>query len=269
MQALSISTIRAALTTRRLGQDVLYFDTVGSTNDVLREKARGGAPEGLLAVADEQTAGRGRQGRSWWAPRGSSLLFSLLLRPPLPAGAGAQCTMCLGLGAAEGIETVTGVQVALKWPNDLVLSGRKLAGMLTEFDADGDRLRWVVLGLGINVNLPLLANSEVPQEVRDIAISLSDVVGHPVERLHLLAAILAATERWYERLLEGESPHAAWAGKLDTLGRGIHVQLPDGTVLSGVAEGVDSQGALLLRDDAGVLRTIWAGDIHTLRGESS
>src|SRR5512135_741 len=108
MSDLSVPAITARLTTRRFGRPTLYFAAIGSTNDVLRERAAAGAAEGALAVADEQTAGRGRAGRAWWAPPGSALLFSLLLRPPLPAARAAQTTMCLGLGALAGIEAVTG-----------------------------------------------------------------------------------------------------------------------------------------------------------------
>ena len=147
---LSAQAIRSALTTQRVGRPTLYFPNTSSTNDVAHEQAAAGAAEGLLVVADEQTAGRGRLDRAWRAPPGTSLLMSLLLRPPIPTHQAGQLTMCLGLGAVEAIETVTGLQPALKWPNDLVLAGRKLAGMLSELRFDGDRLAYVVLGFGLN-----------------------------------------------------------------------------------------------------------------------
>ena len=155
MSKLSAETISAALTTRQLGRSLLWFTQIGSTNDVAHDQARSGAPDGLLIVADEQTAGRGRLDRRWWAPPGSSLLMSLLLRPALPPSRAGQLTMCLGLAAVEGIEAVTGLQPALKWPNDLLLDGRKLGGMLTELRLDGEQLAYAVLGLGINVNVNL------------------------------------------------------------------------------------------------------------------
>ena len=147
MLELSAETISAALTTCRLGRSLLWFAQIGSTNDVAHP---GSAPaaEGLLVIADEQTAGRGRLDRRWWAPPGSSLLMSLFLRPALPPSRAGQLTMCLGLAAVEAIEAVTGLRPALKWPNDLLLEGRKLGGMLTELRLDGERLDYAVWGWG-------------------------------------------------------------------------------------------------------------------------
>ncbi len=262
MTNFSAQAITEHLTTRRLGRPVLYFAQAGSTNDILRERAQDGAPEGLLAVTDEQTHGRGRMGRSWWAPPGSSLMFSLLLRPPLPPEEAAQTTMCLGLGAVEGIEAVTGLQAALKWPNDLLLRNRKLAGMLTEMDASSGQLNWVILGLGVNVNLDL---AHAPDDLAATATSLSEALGRQVDRVALLSAILAATENWYDRLLAGESPHLAWSARLATLGRRVQVALPGGAVVAGMAEGVTPLGALLVRTPDDQIQTIWAGDILALR----
>jgi BirA family biotin operon repressor/biotin-[acetyl-CoA-carboxylase] ligase len=255
---LSASTISAALTTRRLGRPVLFFPTVGSTNDVIHEHAQAGAAEGLLAVADEQTVGRGRLDRRWWAPPGRSLLMSLLLRPPIPPVQAARLTMCLGLGAVEGIEQVTGLRPQLKWPNDLLLEGRKLGGMLTELRLDGNRIEYAVLGLGVNVNVEF--DSSSPPDVAANAVSLSMALDRSVDRLPLLVTILAACEAWYDRLLTGQSPHEAWAARLDTLGREIAVTLPTGT-LRGTAAGVTAEGALLVRDESSQLHTVWAGDV--------
>ena len=260
---LSTETLHATLTTRRLGRPTLYFPSIGSTNDELLARAAAGAGEGLLAVADVQTAGRGRLDRSWWAPPGSSLLMSLLLRPAIPPSRAGQLTMCLGLAAVEGIEAVTGLRPALKWPNDLLLDGRKLGGMLSELRLAGDRLDHAVLGLGLNVNLAF-DGPDVPADIAATAISLSAALGRPVDRLTLLGAILARCEAWYDRLLGGESPHLAWAERLDTLGQRVTVTLPNG-ILHGVATGVTPEGALLVRDGTGRLQTIWAGDVTAVR----
>ena len=283
MSDLSAETIGAALTTRRLGRSWLYFAQIGSTNDVAHAQARSGASDGLLVVADEQTAGRGRLDRRWWAPRGSSLLMTLLLRPPLPPSRAGQLTMCLGLAAVEGIEAVTGLRPALKWPNDLLLNGRKLGGMLAELRLDGERLDYAVLGLGVNVNVdfdaepltlddsrwstneaPRSGIQRPPPEFAAAAISLAMVLGHPIERLPLLAALVARCETWYERVLAGQSPHAAWAARLDTVGRRVTVTTAAG-VLLGSAVGVTPDGALLVRDDDGTEHTIWSGDVTTVR----
>ncbi len=276
MSELSSASIAAALTTHYLGRPALYFPQVGSTNDVAHERATAGAAEGLTVVADEQTAGRGRLDRRWWAPPGSSLLMSLLLRPPLPPDRAGQLTMCLGLAAVEGIEAVTGLRPALKWPNDLLLDGRKLGGMLTELHLDGERLEYAVLGLGINVNMTFNEGRRTrdqgdssfvfrpPSGLVDTAISLSMALGHSADRLALLAAILARCEAWYDRLLRGRSPHEAWAARLDTLGRRVAVTTAAGTWV-GLAAGVTPDGALLVRDEAGREHVIWSGDVAALR----
>jgi len=288
MSDLSAEAIAAALTTRRLGRPVLYFPRTGSTNDVAHERASAGAAEGLLVIADEQTVGRGRLDRRWWAPPGSSLLMSLLLRPALPPDRAGQLTMCLGLAAVEAIEAVTRLRPALKWPNDLLLEDRKLGGMLTELRLEGERLEYAVLGLGVNVNVafdegrhlhpPAVAAGAVTTEDQDdssfvirhssdlanTAISLSMVMGHPVDRLALLAALLARCEAWYERALAGESPHAAWAARLDTVGRRVTVATTTGSV-AGMAVGVTPEGALLVRDDDATEHVIWSGDVTVLR----
>ena len=282
VRELSDARIMAGLTTRRIGRPTLYFPVTGSTNDVARQQAEAGAGDGLVVVTDEQTAGRGRLDRTWWAPPGQSLLFSLLLRPRLaapPAGTGAACaglplahaswlTMCLGLATVEAIEQVTGLRAALKWPNDILLQGRKLAGMLAELAPcparlDPPRLDYAVLGLGINVNW-----TAAPPEVAQVAISLAQVLGHPVDRLTLLAAILASTEGWVDRVLAGESPVTAWAGRLATLGQAVAVSTAAGP-LHGVAVGVTPEGGLQLRTSNGELLTIWSGDVSAVRAEDS
>lgn len=263
MGSLAAETIAAILTTRRLGRPALVFERIGSTNDLARDYARAGAADGLLLLAEEQTAGRGRLDRSWWAPPRTALLMTLLLRPALALAQAGQLTMCLGLGAAEGIAEVTGVTAQLKWPNDLLVGGRKLGGMLTELDADGGQLNYAVLGLGLNVNVDF-ARDGAPPDVAALATSLLRETGREVDRVTLLAAILSRTEGWYDRALTGESPHEAWAARLDTLGRRVRVTTTVGA-LEGVAVGVTPEGALLVRDYGGAVRTVWSGDVTGVR----
>jgi BirA family biotin operon repressor/biotin-[acetyl-CoA-carboxylase] ligase len=273
MPNLSAETIAAALTTRRLGRPTRFFPSIGSTNDVVHELAAAGAEEGLLVLADEQTVGRGRLDRSWWAPSGASVLMSLLLRPALSARLAGQLPMCLGLAAVEGIEAVVGIRPALKWPNDVVWDGRKLGGMLTELRADGERLDYAVLGLGLNVNVTFDEPSGndreengaiMPSVLSTTAVSLRMAAGRPVDRVALVIALLERCETRYDRLLSGESLHEAWAARLDTLGRQVVVALPAGT-LTGVAVGVTPEGALIVRRPDGTDEAIWAGDVTTLR----
>jgi BirA family biotin operon repressor/biotin-[acetyl-CoA-carboxylase] ligase len=263
MKELTADALAAALTTRRLGRPALVLEQVGSTNDLAHEYARAGASDGLLLLAEEQTAGRGRLDRSWWAPAGTCLLMTLLLRPTLPLAKAGQLTMCLGLGACEGIAEVTGVDARLKWPNDLLVNGRKLGGMLTELNSEEGRINYAALGLGLNVNVDF-ARDGAPAEVAGLATSLLLETGREVDRLALLAAILARTEAWYDGALADESPHEAWAARLDTVGRRVRVAMAVGAV-EGKAVGVTPEGALLVREDGGGVRVVWSGDAERVR----
>lgn len=259
--------VRAALTTVWLGRPYLYQATIDSTNDYLKELAADPAyPAGTVLLADYQSAGRGRLARRWEAPPGASLLFSVLFRPGWPAERGPWLTMLAGLAAAEAIEAVAGLPAHLKWPNDVVLDHegqwRKAAGLLLDTSLDGrGRLESAILGIGLNVNTPPAALPEAPTP----ATSLLAVGGRPVARLPLLVALLERLEQRYTAADAGRSPQAKWAERLITLGRPVTVSAAgSGGVLTGMAEGVDEWGQLLVRDDAGRLQAVAAGDV-TLR----
>ena len=273
-----------------------HFACLGSTNDVARELARGGAAEGTLVIAEEQIAGKGRLGRSWWAPPCSCLLLSLIFRPPLAPAQAQRLTMIAGLACAEAVEAQTGLRPGLKWPNDLVLAGRKLAGILTELETAGERLDFAVVGIGLNVNVDF-RQQEADAKLCESAIGLSQALGRTVDRLALLNELLVRLERRYERLRGGQSPHDEWAERLVTLGRAVRVTTPSrvaqrswgaeeqgrgwpshlrssappppssargGRVVEGQAVGVDADGALLLRLPDGRTERVLAGDV-TLR----
>ena len=254
---LSAETIRAGLNTALVGQEVVYLPEVGSTNDEARKLGRTGAPEGTLVIADYQKAGRGRLDRRWEAPPGSCLLLSLLFRPPLAPHQVQRLTMACSLAVADAVESETELRVGLKWPNDVMLGDAKAGGILTELELDGDRLDFVVVGVGLNVNLEpgrLPANLLVP------ATSLSHVLDREVQRLPLLWALLRAMEARYFQLTEGHSPQAEWAERLVTLGQPVKVSA-SGSALEGVAEGVDANGALLVRLPDGRVEKVLAGDV--------
>ncbi len=255
---LSPAAIRAGLPTEFVGRNVVYRPAVTSTNDLARALAAQGAPEGTLVLAEEQTAGRGRLGRAWLAPGGTSLLFSLIFRPALLPTQAFRLAMLCSLAAARAIETVTALPIHLKWPNDLVLRGQKLGGVLSESSLTGERLDCVGVGLGLNVNLDV---STLP-EIAATATSLSAALGRPVARLPLLQRLLQEIEAGYGDVAQGEALRAAWAARLSTLGQ--MVQVSGGTEDEGLAEGVDADGALLLRRADGTLGRITVGDV-TLR----
>lgn len=256
--------IESVLTTRLFGRNLVFLLRTGSTNDVAKDLAAQGAPEGTVIVADEQTAGRGRMGRRWTAPPGTCLLCSILFRPTLLPTQAARLTMLCSLAAADAIQQVTGLYVDLKWPNDLIVqlsnlqspTWKKLAGILTETGVAGERLEFVIVGIGINVNVP----PEVLPALAADATSILAETGQITDRAALLAGLLAGVEQRYEALQAGANPQPEWAARLATLGRPVRAITAGGTLV-GVAESVDEDGALLLRTPDGALHRLSAGDV--------
>jgi BirA family transcriptional regulator, biotin operon repressor / biotin---[acetyl-CoA-carboxylase] ligase len=236
-------------------RDIRRFDTVDSTNRVALEAARAGAPEGLVIVADFQTAGRGRLGRSWTAPPGASLLVSALVRPPVRLA--GRVGLAAGLALAEAVEVVAGVRAALKWPNDLVVGGRKLAGILAEADL-GSAEAAVVVGIGCNVNW-----DELPEDLAATATACNREAGRTVDREALLDTLLTRLEARVAAL-DGPTLLDDYRARLATIGRRVHVELPTGA-LNGVAVDLGADGELIVRDDSGKTTPVLAGDVVRLR----
>jgi BirA family biotin operon repressor/biotin-[acetyl-CoA-carboxylase] ligase len=257
---LDLELVKSSLRTAYLGPNIVYFQSIGSTNDVAQELAKQHAPEGTLVIADEQTAGRGRLGRAWLSPANHNLLMSLIFYPPLAASQAQRLTMLCSLAAADAIHAVAGLEVEIKWPNDLLLGARKTCGILTELGLARDSLAYAVVGIGLNVNLRA---EQMPEELRSIATSLAEGQGGPVSREELLCAMLREIEARYERLKQGESPVREWASRLVTLGKPVQVSDAEESVTAW-AEDVDEDGALLIRLSDGRRRRVLAGDV-TLR----
>ena len=256
---LSQAVIEAQLTTRVVGRALEYYAQIDSTNTRAVQWAANGAPDGAVVVADHQTAGRGRLGRRWQAPPLGALLFSVILRPQIDLVQAQRTTMICSLSAVDAIRSVTGLAAQVKWPNDILIDGKKLGGLLTELGAQGQFLRYAVVGVGLNVNLDPADLGETATP----ATSLSSKLGTEVSRAVLLAGILAGIETRYLAMQAGWSPHTEWRGVLATLGKKVRVSTPE-QVIEGVAEDVDADGALLLRTPAGVLDRVLVGDV-TLR----
>jgi len=257
------------MTTRRFGRQIEYRPSVASTNDVAKELARAGAPEGLMVIADEQTAGRGRLGRAWSTPRGSALAISLVLRPSLPPYEAPRITLVAAVAVAEAVRAVTGLPAGIKWPNDIQIGGRKLCGILTEMEAEMERVSFVVCGIGLNVNL---AREQFPPEIRETATSLMAELGRPVPRAPLVQATMARLEEGYDLLLAGRFPAVLdrWRTLSVTLGQPVRVlSVAGGADLEGVAENVDLDGALLVRTASGELKRVLAGDVTLRPGETA
>lgn len=253
--------------TGRFGGTVRYLPETGSTNDIALEAARARAPEGLLVLADRQIAGRGRLKRRWLAPAGSSLLLSLLFRPRSPfAWSASRATMACGLSLLDAVRLVTGQDLRLKWPNDLIahppgdpLRWYKLAGMLSEIALDdAGKPEALIVGIGLNVNISAADLASLAPN----AGSLSALVGSKVSRTAVLDAFLTRLDVLHEALLAGQDPYLDWSQHLAWIGLPVTIQAGDETVI-GEALGVDSDGALLVGTPSGT-RRFSAGDV-TLR----
>jgi BirA family biotin operon repressor/biotin-[acetyl-CoA-carboxylase] ligase len=267
---LAAEAIQRDLPVAIIGRAIERHAQVGSTNDLARQRARAGHPEGLALIADEQTAGRGRLGRGWAAPPGSSLLMSVLLRPGwLPPAEAFAITMLAAVALCEAVEQAVPLRAALKWPNDLLLPApgaaglalRKAAGILSEVELAGGTIDWVIVGIGLNVNWAPHGTVD-GRDLGAVATSVSGALGQPADRLALLRALLARLDARYAALRAGgrAALFEAWRGRLATIGQVVEVTLPAGR-LAGVAEGVEPSGALLVRDERGALHTVLAGDV--------
>jgi BirA family biotin operon repressor/biotin-[acetyl-CoA-carboxylase] ligase len=253
--------IEPLLTTHDLGRTLHSFAEVDSTNQVARRLAEEGALHGELVLAESQSAGRGRRGRSWVSTPGQNLTFSLILRPALAASRAPEITLAAAVAVAEVLEKAA-FDVRIKWPNDLLIGGRKVAGILTEVATDGDRLRQVILGIGVNVNL---LRSDLPPELRAAATSLREERGEPLPRAFLLAALLLSIEEWLDVLLEEgfERIRFRWRELSGTLGTEVRVEGPQGALV-GRALDLDEDGALRVRDAAGVVHRVVGGEVEQL-----
>jgi BirA family biotin operon repressor/biotin-[acetyl-CoA-carboxylase] ligase len=244
---------------------VHWYEEIDSTQRVARELARDGAPEGTVVIAEAQTAGRGRLGRVWHSPPGLNLYCSIVLRPALAPNAVPQIALVCGVAVAAAIEQATGQRSAIKWPNDVLLGGRKVAGILVEMDSELERVRHVIPGIGVNLNAPA---SAFPRALRTKAGSLLAVTGRRVDRAAFTAGLLAALEARYGRFLtEGfaSSVRAEWESLSCLTGTHVRVVASDGE-LAGTVVGLDADGALRLQQESGRELRVVAGEVTVVGG---
>ena len=236
----------------------LLLAETASTSDVAREQARRGAREGFVVAAAHQTRGRGRLGRAWESPAGLGLYVSILLRPAFPATEAGRLTILASVAASDAVEKIAGVRPRIKWPNDLVIGGRKLGGLLIESEPRGMRLDHAVIGIGINVRQ---GGDDFSAEVRARATSLRLATGKLFRRADVLVALLHAFE---DRLARPFAEmREAWAESSLTLGQRVELSTARG-LRRGQAIGLDESGALLLRNEAGEIETVTAGDMRAV-----
>ena len=245
--------------TKVVGRDIRVFQETTSTNDVIEKLARDGVKEGVAVFAESQTRGRGRLGRKWTSPVGKGLWFSVLLRPELRPQEATRLTVASATALARALRLQTGVVPEIKWPNDILIRGKKVVGVLTELSAEVDRVRHVILGIGVDVNL---GAADFPAELRKTATSLKIESGGTVDRAALAAAILRELDADYARVCAGKFAAVSdeWEAQCVTLGRNVTVQIGDRAVL-GRAESLDDDGALLVRTQHGRLERITGGDV--------
>lgn len=263
-QEFSVS-LSQLLTTQSFGKPLHFFPTIDSTNTYAVKLAHQGASEGTTIIADEQTGGKGRLGRTWVSPPGVNLYLSLILRPPVSTGIAPQINLLAAVAVAEAIVQVCGLTPAIKWPNDVLIDEKKVCGILAEMQTEAGALQSLVLGIGVNVNAPLAA---FPPELRDKASSLFLIGGQMINRAAFTAALLTHLEKLYVLWIEKGFPalRPAWEHYASGLiSKQITVAAPEGTIV-GTVLGLDSDGALLLRDSSGTPRRILAGDVTVIGG---
>jgi BirA family biotin operon repressor/biotin-[acetyl-CoA-carboxylase] ligase len=252
--------ILASLGCRVVGSRVCCFDVTDSTNLLACRYGDGGEPEGTVVIADRQRAGKGRMGRRWASPAGVNLYASILLRPEILPFDAPKLTFLSAVAVCRAIAALTGLQATVKWPNDVLLNGKKIAGLLNEMSAETDRVNYVVLGIGVNLNMQ---KDQFPEDLRYPATSLAITKGRPVSRLDFTRALLQEIDVLYQVFLQqGGGPVLdAWMQLCDMIGKDVRVdcnELP----LEGVMTGLADDGALLLRTVTGKMERIYAGDVR-------
>ena len=242
-----------------VGRDIRVFQETTSTNDVIEKLARDGVKEGAVVFADSQSGGRGRLGRKWLSPGHRGLWFSVLLRPHLRPQAATQLTVASAIALRRAIALLTGLKPEIKWPNDILIRGKKVSGILTELSAELDQVQHVILGIGVNVNLN---PSDFPPDLRRLATSLKAELGRPVSRPELAVTILRELDKDYARVTSGQFAAVAdeWEQHCTTLSHEVVITI-GGRQLRGRAESLTDDGALLLRTDHGRLERIIGGDV--------
>ena len=249
--------IRNQLTTKFIGKRIIHYATVTSTMEVAKELARQGAEEGTVVIADEQISGRGRLGRTWLSPKGS-LTLSIVFRPSLRLL--SQLLMLTSVAVVHVIGQFCGLKAAIKWPNDILIRGKKVCGILIESEVEGEIINFAIVGIGMNVNL---TTASFP-EISTLATSLSQELGREISLPSFTAALLIEIERLYLLAQAGIPIHKEWQEHLETLGKWVRVKVGE-VVKEGKAKPTTEEGALLLHHSNGTITTITVGDVTVLK----
>lgn len=258
MNAFDEQNLRAALKGRTFGS-IVFHGELDSTNTEAWRLAERGAPEGTLVIADRQTRGRGRMDRVWYSPPGGNFYGSFILRPPITPDRAPQITLTAGVAVAEVLSRYCPDGVEIKWPNDVLIKGKKACGILTEMKAVPAGVVFVILGVGINVNMEA---SDFTAEIRDRATSLMLETSAAVDRVALTVGLVESLEKWYRVFLRDgfQAVRGQWIARSRLAGKRIRVSFKERTQ-TGLALGIDDEGAVVMREDTGLIRRITAGDV--------
>lgn len=250
--------IQFNLKTKTFGQIVYAYESITSTQEVAKQLSVEGAKEGTVVVAEEQTKGRGRMNRPWNSKKSDGIYFSLILKPKISIQEAPQLTLLAAVGIVRAIKKVTDIDCHIKWPNDVLLNGRKLVGILTELQAEADQIHSVIIGVGINVN-----QKRFPKELEKIATSLYLQTNKKIERVQVLQAVLEELEELYKDYIQYgfDVVKMLWESYAISIGKEIHAHTLRGTI-TGIAKGITNQGVLLLEDANGIVHEIYSADIE-------
>jgi BirA family biotin operon repressor/biotin-[acetyl-CoA-carboxylase] ligase len=258
---LRTADIKQGLRTRVMGREIHLLSEIASTNTRAMEMAANGTPEGTVVIAETQTGGKGRLGRKWFSPKGN-LYLSVVLRPDIPIHKAPLITLMGAVAVASAIRTTCGLSAGIKWPNDILISNKKVSGLLTEMSAEQDRIRHIVLGIGVDVNMEM---GEMPNEVRCLTTTLAAEAGAKINRTALFQQLLRDLEIGYKKFLaKDEAVLEGWKQLNLTIGNRVTVS-GGGAFLEGLAQGVDNEGRLIIRLDDGTIRTVAAGDVTIVK----
>jgi BirA family transcriptional regulator, biotin operon repressor / biotin---[acetyl-CoA-carboxylase] ligase len=256
--------IRQGLCTNVFGRkNIIYLKETDSTNTRAKELAAQGAPEGTLIIAEKQTKGRGRRGRNWFSPSGGGIYFSLILRPAISPGETPRITLMTAVVLAETLISMMKLKLRIKWPNDILVNGKKLAGILTEISTEMDAVNYIVVGLGMNVNTRF---ENFPQEIKKSATSILIETGKQFPRVRFIQHYLKLYEKYYDMFKKNdfEPIMKRWKELADIIGKQIKVDVIGKTHIGKVID-VDNDGVLILKDDQGRLQRIFSGDVTLAR----
>jgi len=257
---ISAAEIQAGLDTRYIGKNAFCHESLSSTMDEAARLAREGAAEGTVVCADAQTKGRGRMGREWVSPKSKGIYLSVILRPDLPITEVAKITLMTAVAVADAVRNISGLDARIKWPNDLLLGKKKIAGILTELNAEVDRVNFLIVGIGVNVNAGV-------RQLPDTATSLLIGAGKSFRRAEVARHILEGLEARYEEVRRcgfGEILKS-WRQISATLGRQVQVS-DGGKTITGIAIDLADDGGLLIRDNSGKIIKRMSGDVVVLEG---